>query len=434
MYSSTYHSTNDISTSRDIITIAKTGSGKTCGFLLPAFHRLLNSPAPARRGSPRVLVLAPTRELAMQIEVESTKFGRTSNIRSTCCYGGAPKSIQIRKIQQGLEVIIATPGRLNDLIEMKVVNLSQIMFLVLDEADRMLDMGFEPQIRSVVGHLPTERQTMLFSATWPREIQNLAFEFLKNPVQIKFGVQNQLNANKDVTQVIKMVTEGEKSDTLMKIIAEINPENKPEKIPKTIVFVSRKHSCDSLANDLWNAGYSVDSLHGDKQQFMRTRVMDQFKRSQLRVLVATDVAARGLDVKDIQVVINYDFPVGQSGVEDYVHRIGRTGRAGATGKAFTLFTRDDSKRAFELVGVLKRAGQEIPEELQKMGSRGGWNGGGRGGFGGRGRGGFGGRGGRGSFGGFGAGGGDGGRGRGMGPGRGRGGFGGRGFGGGNKRW
>jgi ATP-dependent RNA helicase DDX5/DBP2 len=381
---------------RDIITVAKTGSGKTIGFLLPAFHRLLNSESAVKRGTPRILVLAPTRELAVQIEEECVKFGRTSNIRSACCYGGSPKSIQIRKIQQGLEVIIATPGRLNDLLEMKVVNLSQIVFLVLDEADRMLDMGFEPQIRSIIAQIPTNRQSMMFTATWPREVQALAREFLRNPIEIKFGDSNQLNANKAIIQKVIVVQNSEKSDRLKSILTEVNPEGKPEKIPKTIIFVSRKHSCDDLANELWNAGYSVDSLHGDKQQFLRTKVMDKFKRSDLRILVATDVAARGLDVKDIEVVINYDFPAGTSGVEDYVHRIGRTGRAGATGKSFTFFTKDDSKRASQLIGVLKRAGQEVPEELQKFGGWGGFGGGRGGGRGGRG--GFG--GGRGSSGGF----------------------------------
>jgi ATP-dependent RNA helicase DDX5/DBP2 len=387
---------------KDVITVAKTGSGKTCGFLLPAIHRLTTVSKDRKRGPPAILVLAPTRELACQIEEECVKFGRSSNIRSTCCYGGAPKSIQIRKIQAGLEVLIATPGRLNDLIEMRVVNLSEILFLVLDEADRMLDMGFEPQIRTIIAKIPAVRQNMMFTATWPREIQQLAREFLKNPVEIKFGDVNNLNANKSITQRILVIRENEKSDSLKSVITELNPGGEPEKIPKTIIFVSRKHACDDLANDLWNSGYAVDSLHGDKQQFMRTKVMDQFKKSQIRILVATDVAARGLDVKDIEVVINYDFPAGQSGVEDYVHRIGRTGRANASGKAFTFFTADDCKRATQLIGVLKRANQEVPADLAKFDRGGFGGGGGRGG--GRGRGGssWGGRGGGrggGSFGG-----------------------------------
>lgn len=195
-----------------------------------------------------------------------------------------------------------------------------------------------------------------------------------------------MNANKAIKQHIIVVNEGEKSNELKKILQSINPDGKPEEVPKTIIFVSRKHACDNLANEMWNAGFSVDSLHGDKQQFERTKVMNMFKKSELRVLIATDVAARGLDVKDIAVVINYDFPGGNSGVEDYVHRIGRTARGGAEGKAFTFFTSTDAKRATQLIGVLKRAEQEVPDELQKF-DRFGGGGGGRGGFGGGGRGG-----------------------------------------------
>lgn len=364
---------------RDVITVAKTGSGKTCGFLLPAFHMLLSQSREARRGQPGILVLAPTRELACQIEEECVRFGRSSNIRSTCAYGGSPKSLQIRKIQAGLDVIIATPGRLNDLLEMGVVKLDKVTFLVLDEADRMLDMGFEPQIRSIIATIPKARQSMMFSATWPREVQKLAREFMNDPIEVKFGDVNSLNANKSIQQVIKVLNESDKSETLKAVMKEIHPDGTPETVPKTIIFLSRKYACDGLANELWELGYAVDSLHGDKQQFMRTKVMDQFKRGELRILVATDVAARGLDVKDIAVVINYDFPAGQSGVEDYVHRIGRTGRAGAQGKAYTFFTKDDSKRASELIGVLTRAEQVVPEELRRFGGWGG-GGGGRGGF------------------------------------------------------
>lgn len=366
---------------RDVITVAKTGSGKTCGFLLPAIHRLLNSSTPRKRGPPSILVLAPTRELACQIEEECVKFGSSSNMKSTCCYGGAPKSMQIRQLQMGVDILIATPGRLNDLMEMRCAVLSSVCFLVLDEADRMLDMGFEPQIRTIINAVPCDRQTMMFTATWPREIQNLAKDFLNNHVEVKFGDIHSLNANKAIKQVIRFMREGEKSEALKTVLKEINPTGEPEKIPKTIIFVSRKAGCDDLANDLWQAGYHVDSLHGDKQQYLRTKVMDQFKTGKLHILVATDVAARGLDVKDIGVVINYDFPVGQSGVEDYVHRIGRTARGGAEGSAYTFFTPDDGKRASQLIGVLRRADQEIPEELARMDRGGGGGFGGRGGFG-----------------------------------------------------
>jgi len=228
---------------------------------------------------------------------------------------------------------------------------------------------------------------MLFSATWPREIQALAREFLRNPVEIKYGEENTLNANKAITQKILIISERDKRENLKTILAELNPSGKPEGIPKTIIFSSRKSSCEELANDLWNAGYAVDALHGDRQQFQRTKVIDQFKRGQLNMLVATDVAARGLDVKDIKAVINYDFPAGVNGAEDYVHRIGRTARGSDTGVAYTFFTEGDSKRAGELVGILKRAGQEVPDALQAMDrgrGRGGGFGAGRGGFGGRG--------------------------------------------------
>ena len=241
-----------------------------------------------------------------------------------------------------------------------------------------------------------------------------------------------MNANKKIKQNVYVIQEREKKDKLKEVMAEINPAGKPETIPKTIIFTGRKSSCEQLANDLWDIGYSVDALHGDRQQFQRTKVMEAFKRGRLQLLVATDVAARGLDVKDIQCVINYDFPNGVNGVEDYVHRIGRTARGGAEGKAYSFFTQEsDAKRAGQLIGVLKRAGQEVPEELAKLASFGrggggsGWGGRGGGrGFGGRG-GRFGGRGGRGSFGGRGGGFGFGG-GRGGGRGAGRGSFGGRG--------
>ena len=250
------------------------------------------------------------------------------------------------------------------------------------------------------------RSSLRFTATWPREIQTIAREFLRSPVEIKFGDSNNLNANKAITQIIRVIGEGEKSDELKKVFKEINPGGKPEEVPKTIVFVSKKYLCDNVANEMWEAGYAVDSLHGDKQQFQRTKVMDMFKKSQLRVLVATDVAARGLDVKDIAVVINFDFPGGTNGVEDYVHRIGRTARGGAEGQAFTFFTSGDAKRASQLIGVLKRAEQQVPDELKRFdrgGSGGGsFGGGGRGGrgggYGGRGGGGYGGRGGGGGYG------------------------------------
>ena len=428
---------------RDMICIAKTGSGKTCGFLLPAFSQ---NPKPVQGYSaPYMLVLAPTRELSVQIMEEAQKFGRPMGIRAVCCYGGSSKYPQIAALQRGVEIIIATPGRLNDLLEAKKVDLSKLKYFVLDEADRMLDMGFEPQIRSIVKHIPEKRQTLLFSATWPREIQALAHDFLKDPVQVNVGEVNVLVANKDITQTIYMVRENDKFDKLKEILQELvdkqdssDPKARiaggGKNHAKMIVFTAKKISCNDLANRLWDEGYAVDSLHGDRPQWERTRVMQAFKQGELRMLIATDVAARGLDVKDVGVVINYDMPGGTNGVEDYVHRIGRTGRAGNKGMAYTFFTDSDKKTATQLVEVLKKADQEIPPELQAM-VRPPRYGGGRGG-GGRGRGYMGGGGGRGR-GYMGGGGGYGGRGRGGygGRGGGRGGRGGgRGYGGGRGRY
>lgn len=420
----------------DMICIAKTGSGKTCGFLLPSFHQHLDKNGHRGPKNPILLVLAPTRELACQIMDETRRFGRPLGITSLCCYGGSSKYPQIAQLERGVDCIIATPGRLNDLLEMRKVNLTNVKFLVLDEADRMLDMGFEPQIRSIVKHVPDARQTLLFSATWPRVIQNLAHDFLKDPIQVNVGEVNALNANKDIKQTIVMCTENEKFDKLTEILKELTEQGIPEseqtanpglnnrfgnrkpvdlggkKHPKVIVFTAKKISCNDLANRLWDDGFAVDCLHGDRAQWERSKVINAFKDGTLRMLIATDVAARGLDVKDVGMVLNYDMPAGSNAVEDYVHRIGRTGRAGAKGLAYTFFTQNDRKCATQLVEVLQKAEQEIPPELQGMvrtrfgrgfsggrgrgrgysGGRGGrtsyMNGGGRGGggrFGGRGR-------------------------------------------------
>lgn len=425
----------------DMICIAKTGSGKTCGFLLPSIHQHLQSLGPrANRGfrKPVLLVLAPTRELACQIMDETKKFGRPLGISSVCCYGGSSKFPQIAQLERGVDCIIATPGRINDLLEMRKADLSNVKFLVLDEADRMLDMGFEPQIRSVVKHVPQTRQTLLFSATWPREIQQLAHDFLTDPIQVNVGDVNSLNANKDIKQHIIMCSESEKFEKLEKILKELTDQGIPEKEekaisdgrarppvnlggklhPKVIVFTAKKVSCNDLANQLWEDGFAVDCLHGDRAQWERTKVMNAFKDGTLRMLIATDVAARGLDVKDVGVVINYDMPTGVNGVEDYVHRIGRTGRAGSKGIAYTFFTQGDRKNATQLVEVLTKADQEVPPELQAMVRPrfGGGRGRGGRGYGGRGIGGRGGgrgymssRGGRGSSFGRGRGGGRGGR-------------------------
>ncbi|XP_042055157.1 DEAD-box ATP-dependent RNA helicase 40-like isoform X2 [Salvia splendens] len=400
--------------SRDIVAIAKTGSGKTLGYLIPAFfhlRKLRNNP----QNGPTVLVLAPTRELATQIQDEAIKFGRSSRVSCTCLYGGASKGAQLKELDRGADIVVATPGRLNDILEMKRIDFRQVSLLVLDEADRMLDMGFEPQIRKIVNEIPPRRQTLMYTATWPKEVRKIASDLLVNPVQVNIGSVDELAANKSITQHVELVPDMDKQRRLEQILRSQEPGS------KIIIFCSTKKLCDHLARSL-GRNFGAAAIHGDKSQGERDWVLNQFRNGRSPILVATDVAARGLDIRDIRVVINYDFP---TGVEDYVHRIGRTGRAGATGISFTFFSEQDWKHAPDLVKVLEGANQAVPPEIRDIALRGGpgfgkdrgmmnrfepadggggrWDSGGRGGRGGMRDGGFGGRGGMrdGGFGGWG---------------------------------
>ncbi|GMI99142.1 RNA Helicase 46 [Hibiscus trionum] len=345
---------------RDIVAVAKTGSGKTLGYLIPGFMHLKRCCKDPRMG-PTVLVLSPTRELATQIQDEAVKFGKSSRISCTCLYGGAPKGPQLRDIERGVDIVVATPGRLNDILEMRRISLHQVSYLVLDEADRMLDMGFEPQIRKIVKEVPTLRQTLMYTATWPKEVRKIAADLLVNPIQVNIGNIDELVANKSITQYVEKLSPMEKHRRLEQILRSQEPGS------KIIVFCSTKKMCDQLARNL-SRHFGAAAIHGDKSQTDRDYVLNQFRTGRSPVLVATDVAARGLDIKDIKVVINYDFP---TGVEDYVHRIGRTGRAGATGLAYTFFADQDSKHASDLIKVLEGANQRVPAELRDMASRGG---------------------------------------------------------------
>jgi len=348
---------------RDIVAVAKTGSGKTLGYLIPGFILLKRLQHNSREG-PTVLVLSPTRELATQIQDEAIKFGRSSRISSTCLYGGAPKGPQLRELDRGADVVVATPGRLNDILEMNRVSLRQVSYLVLDEADRMLDMGFEPQIRKIVKQIPSKRQTLMYTATWPKEVRKIASDLLVNPIQVNIGNTDQLVANKSITQHVEVISHSEKSRRLDQILRSQEPGS------KVIIFCSTKRMCDQLARNL-SRQYGASAIHGDKSQAERDSVLSDFRSGRCPVLVATDVAARGLDIKDIRVVVNYDFP---TGVEDYVHRIGRTGRAGATGSAYTFFGDQDSKYASDLVKILEGADQSVPQQLKEMALRGGYGG------------------------------------------------------------
>ncbi|XP_019185603.1 PREDICTED: ATP-dependent RNA helicase-like protein DB10 isoform X2 [Ipomoea nil] len=349
---------------RNIVAIAKTGSGKTLGYLIPGFMHLKRRNNNPRMG-PTVLVLSPTRELATQIQDEAVKFGTSSRISSTCLYGGAPKGPQLRELDKGVDIVVATPGRLNDILEMKRVTLHQVSYLVLDEADRMLDMGFEPQIRKIVKEVPSQRQTLMFTATWPKDVRKIAADLLVNPVQVNIGNVDELVANKSITQYVEVLSSMEKRRRLEQILRSQEPGS------KIIIFCSTKKMCDMLAGNL-NNKFGAAAIHGDKSQSDRDYVLSQFRTGRSPVLVATDVAARGLDVKDIRVVINFDFP---TGIEDYVHRIGRTGRAGATGVAYTFFGDQDGRYASDLIKILEGASQRVPDELRDIASRGGGGGG-----------------------------------------------------------
>jgi len=376
---------------RDVVGVAKTGSGKTLGFLVPGFVHILNGARKDSRHGPTILVLAPTRELATQIQEECIKFGQCIQMTSTCVYGGAPKGPQMRDIRQGVTIVVATPGRLNDFLEGGQISMNQVSYMVFDEADRMLDMGFEPQIRKIVARIPPSRQTLFFTATWPKEVRRLASEFLNSPAIIYIGNTDSLVANKDVTQIVHVVDDrpGTKDNLLQDIIRREGHG------ARVIIFCSTKRMCDQLERSLGRFAPCA-AIHGDKDQQQRTRTLNDFKDGRTPVMIATDVAARGLDVKDVKAVINFDFP---SNVEDYVHRIGRTGRAGAKGTAYTFFTRKDGGRASALIQVMEQAGQEVPNELRGMSggyqdrgssmqfSRGGGGGGGYGGRGGGGGGG-----------------------------------------------
>ncbi|KAF2097226.1 hypothetical protein NA57DRAFT_66864 [Rhizodiscina lignyota] len=347
---------------RDVVGIAETGSGKTLTYCLPAIVHINAQPLLAPGDGPIVLILAPTRELAVQIQQEISKFGKTSRIRNTCVYGGVPKGQQIRDLSRGVEVCIATPGRLIDMLEAGKTNLRRVTYLVLDEADRMLDMGFEPQIRKIIGQIRPDRQTCMWSATWPKEVRQLASDYQTDFIQVNIGSMD-LSANHRITQ---------KVEHLEQIM--------DDKKNKVLIFVGTKRVADEITRFLRQDGWPALSIHGDKQQNERDWVLNEFKTGKSPIMVATDVASRGIDVRDITHVLNYDYP---NNSEDYVHRIGRTGRAGAKGTAITFFTADNAKQARDLISVLTESKQQIDPRLAEMARYSGGGGGGRG-YGGRG--------------------------------------------------
>uniref|UniRef100_A0A914I8C5 RNA helicase n=1 Tax=Globodera rostochiensis TaxID=31243 RepID=A0A914I8C5_GLORO len=355
----------------DLISIAKTGSGKTLGFTLPAIVHVLNQRQRRPGDGPAVVILLPTRELAQQVETVAREYGEVMRLNVCSCYGGASKWPQLATLKRGVDICIATPGRLNDFISSNAVSLARCSFLVLDEADRMLDMGFEPQIRQIISQIRSDRQTLMFSATWPKEVRKLAADFQHDPVHLTVG-SLELSANHNIEQNVEVLNEHRKPQRLNELLLKIQQKQNEA---KTIVFVGTKRTADTLTRQVRQDGFSALCIHGDKDQNERNWVLNQFREGKATVLLATDVAARGIDIHDVSHVINYDYP---NNSEDYVHRIGRTGRRDQQGTAYTFFTSGNGAKAGDLIKVLTEANQNIPEDLSALAATGGR--GGRGGF------------------------------------------------------
>jgi len=353
-------------TGRDVIGVAETGSGKTLTYLLPALVHIEAQPILKRGDGPIVLILVPTRELAHQIKVEAGKFGYNGGVKNSCVYGGVPKRDQIIELSEGVEILIATPGRLLDHLENKNTNLKRVTYFVLDEADRMLDMGFEGQIRLVFGQIRPKRQLLLFTATWPPSVRVLAEEYIDNDfLQVLIGKENNaLTINKNVNQTIEMVDD---SDKLEALVSMFRTEFEKDDI-KFLVFLSTKYRCDKLCKKLRKQGWPALATHGDKTQRERDWVIDQFRTGDVPIMIATDLASRGLHVDNITFVINYDMP---NCIEDYIHRIGRTGRAGKKGQSVSFFDREiDDRVAQPLVKFMKKSGIEVSRTLEKIAEKG----------------------------------------------------------------
>jgi len=397
------HSIPIVMAGRDLMACAQTGSGKTAAFLFPVISDLVRNNAPDGReyssGAgyrrsykvfPSALVLAPTRELALQIYKQARKFTYRSHLKCVVVYGGAEFRTQLAELERGCHILVATPGRLLDMMERGKVGISNIKYLCVDEADRMLDMGFEQQIRGIVDQCPDRgvRQTLMFSATFPKTILRLAEDFLDNYIFLSIGRPS--SATDIIKQSVRWVEDHEKKAALLELLRDIQG--------LTLIFVETKRMADHLEEFLYRHDFSTASIHGDRSQREREAALEAFRKGQAQILVATDVAARGLDVDGVKHVINYDLP---NDVDDYVHRIGRTGRAGNEGMATAFFNEKNRNISRDLVDILDECGQDVEQWLvdiahqsSQRGTRGGHRGGG-GGRGGNRRGGGGGGGGSG---------------------------------------
>ncbi|KAJ3008685.1 hypothetical protein HKX48_008396, partial [Thoreauomyces humboldtii] len=345
---------------RDIIGIAKTGSGKTAAFIWPMLVHIMDQHELQRGDGPIGLILAPTRELAAQIHSEAKRFARAYSLKVAVVYGGASKGDQFKELRSGgIEILVATPGRLIDLVKMKATNLRRVSFLVLDEADRMFDLGFEPQVRSLCDAVRPDRQTLLFSATFRPRIERLARDILDDPVRISVGAAG--TANADIAQTIEVLPDDTyKWSWLTTRLVRFAVTG------AVIIFIGRKAGVDQLAESLNGAGHQCRSLHGDMPQSDRDAVVRDYKAGRFKVLVCTDVAARGLDIKSVKTVVNYDVA---KDIDSHIHRIGRTGRAGEKGEAYTLVTASEDRFAAELVSNLEDANQPVPPDLMTVALR-----------------------------------------------------------------
>eukprot|EP00746_Dinoflagellata_sp_MGD_P140951 gnl/MRDRNA2_/MRDRNA2_74129_c0_seq1.p1 gnl/MRDRNA2_/MRDRNA2_74129_c0~~gnl/MRDRNA2_/MRDRNA2_74129_c0_seq1.p1 ORF type:complete len:609 (-),score=117.56 gnl/MRDRNA2_/MRDRNA2_74129_c0_seq1:278-2047(-) len=347
---------------KDVIGIAATGSGKTLAFLLPAFAQMITSNFDPDDDGAGCLVLAPTRELAQQTEQEAEKFGKPLGLKVVAMYGGASKQDQYNKYVRGVHTIVACPGRLNDFLDTGEVQVGGVKQFVMDEADRMLDMGFEPQIRLILDKVPKSRHTMFFTATWPKEVKTLAEDILTEPYKVMIGNRDHLKGNQDITQVAQVIPADDKEKVTMDILRQAGAMEQRSDC-KVLIFCGSRNHCEQLSKKLNEQQVPAFYLHGGKGQAERDQALNGLKNGEIKVLVATDVAARGLDIKGVGLVLNYDPP---NYSEDYVHRIGRTGRAGSKGYAVTLLTDKDGRQSKNIIEIMGRTGQKISPDVRNL--------------------------------------------------------------------
>ncbi|KAI4881479.1 hypothetical protein NFI96_012223 [Prochilodus magdalenae] len=347
-----------IMSGRDIIGIAKTGSGKTIAFVLPMFRHVLDQRPLEEGEGPIAVIMTPTRELALQITKECKKFSKPLGLRVVCVYGGTGISEQIAELKRGAEIIVCTPGRMIDMLGAnsgRVTNLRRVTYVVVDEADRMFDMGFEPQVMRIVDNVRPDRQTVMFSATFPRAMEALARRILTKPVEVQVGGRSVVCS--DVEQHVIVIEEDKKFLKLLEILGHYQEKG------SVIIFVDKQEHADGLLKDLMKASYPCMSLHGGIDQYDRDSIINDFKNGACRLMVATSVAARGLDVKQLILVVNYSCP---NHYEDYVHRAGRTGRAGNKGYAYTFITEEQARYAGDIIKALELSGSSVPPELEQL--------------------------------------------------------------------